>query len=116
MPEAIGFKSTEVADKLIMSSFLLLYSIITIGESLEYLSEQFALKIPRAIFSSVKFLDISISSLLFTLKGTNTKTSSMLQASYIRTPLKPWDREVGTCHKCDSRFEKNYERCKWCKA
>lgn len=30
-----------------------------------------------------------------------------------RMNLKPWDREIGTCHKCDSRFEREQPKYKW---
>lgn len=30
-----------------------------------------------------------------------------------RMNLKPWDREVGICHKCNNYYEKEVEKCKW---
>ena len=31
----------------------------------------------------------------------------------VRMNLKPWDREIGICHKCDNRLQKEQDRCKW---
>lgn len=30
-----------------------------------------------------------------------------------RMNLKPWDRELGVCHKCNEYYEKSFDRCKW---
>ena len=30
-----------------------------------------------------------------------------------RINLKPWDRELGVCHKCNEYYEKSFDRCKW---
>lgn len=30
-----------------------------------------------------------------------------------RMNLKPWDRELGVCHKCNKYYEKSFDRCKW---
>lgn len=30
-----------------------------------------------------------------------------------RMNLKPWDRELGICHKCNSHYEKEFEKYKW---
>ena len=30
-----------------------------------------------------------------------------------RMNLKPWDRELGICHKCDSHYKKESEKGKW---
>lgn len=30
-----------------------------------------------------------------------------------RMNLKPWDKEIGICHKCDNYYSNNEDRCKW---
>lgn len=30
-----------------------------------------------------------------------------------RMNLKPWDWEIGVCHKCNQYYEKDVDRCKW---
>ena len=30
-----------------------------------------------------------------------------------RMNLKPWDRELGVCHKCNEYYGKSFDRCKW---
>lgn len=30
-----------------------------------------------------------------------------------RMNLKPWDREVGVCHKCENYYLKEQDKCKW---
>ena len=30
-----------------------------------------------------------------------------------RMNLKPWDRELGVCHKCNEYYRKSFDRCKW---
>lgn len=30
-----------------------------------------------------------------------------------RMNLKPWDREIGVCHKCNEYYGKSFDRCKW---
>lgn len=30
-----------------------------------------------------------------------------------RMNLKPWNREMGICHKCNQYYEKDIDRCKW---
>ena len=30
-----------------------------------------------------------------------------------RMNLKPWDRELGVCHKCNEYYGKSFGRCKW---
>lgn len=31
----------------------------------------------------------------------------------IRMNLKPWDKEIGVCHKCDEYYQKQEDKCKW---
>lgn len=31
----------------------------------------------------------------------------------VRMNLKPWDRELGVCHKCERYYLKEQDRCKW---
>ena len=31
----------------------------------------------------------------------------------IRMNLKPWDREIGICHRCDLSYKKDDDKCKW---
>lgn len=31
----------------------------------------------------------------------------------VRMNLKPWDREIGICHKCDNYYEKDSDKCLW---
>lgn len=31
----------------------------------------------------------------------------------IRMNLKPWDREIGVCHKCNSYYMSQDDKCKW---
>ena len=31
----------------------------------------------------------------------------------VRMNLKPWDRELGVCHKCNEYYGKSFDRCKW---
>ena len=31
----------------------------------------------------------------------------------IRMNLKPWDREYGICHRCNSYYQKDDDKCKW---
>lgn len=30
-----------------------------------------------------------------------------------RMNLKPWDREIGVCHKCNDYYQKQKDKCKW---
>lgn len=30
-----------------------------------------------------------------------------------RMNLKPWDREIGVCHKCNDHYQKQEDKCKW---
>ena len=30
-----------------------------------------------------------------------------------RMNLKPWDREIGVCHKCNDYYQKQEDKCKW---
>lgn len=30
-----------------------------------------------------------------------------------RMNLKPWDREIGVCHKCENYYLKEQDKCKW---
>ena len=30
-----------------------------------------------------------------------------------RMNLKPWNRELGVCHKCNEYYGKSFDRCKW---
>ena len=30
-----------------------------------------------------------------------------------RMNLKPWDREIGICHKCNDYYQKREDKCKW---
>lgn len=30
-----------------------------------------------------------------------------------RMNLKPWDREIGICHKCNNYYEKDRDKCLW---
>lgn len=30
-----------------------------------------------------------------------------------RMNLKPWDREIGICHKCNNYYQKQKDKCKW---
>lgn len=31
----------------------------------------------------------------------------------VRMNLKPWDRELGVCHKCNEYYGKSFDKCKW---
>lgn len=31
----------------------------------------------------------------------------------VRMNLKPWDREIGVCHKCENYYLKEQDKCKW---
>ncbi len=31
----------------------------------------------------------------------------------VRMNLKPWDREIGICRKCDSHYRKDIDKCLW---
>lgn len=31
----------------------------------------------------------------------------------VRMNLKPWDREIGVCHKCNNYYEKDKDKCLW---
>lgn len=31
----------------------------------------------------------------------------------VRMNLKPWDGEIGICHKCNNYYEKDVDKCKW---
>lgn len=31
----------------------------------------------------------------------------------IRMNLKPWDREIGICHRCNLSYKKDDDKCKW---
>ena len=31
----------------------------------------------------------------------------------IRMNLKPWDKEIGICHKCNNHYQKQEDKCKW---